>query len=120
STPALPYIYPDEILAGGREILDRALAKVKEDPDPSFAERVRFLQKGLDETEALRNVLTAHAEFEKDKTPEKHAAYLKSTEVLLALRRKLTREGVLWGDLSYGSEIRFGLPTLPGSTKAKA
>jgi hypothetical protein len=113
STAMLPFLFPDAALERGREILGRAQAAVEKDEDPSFAERVRFLQQGLDEVQATRDVLVADADYRKDRTAEKQAAYMKKAEELLKLRRELTRKGWLWGDVAYAREIRRGNPTLP-------
>ncbi len=119
SDAIIPYLYTDEVLAKGRDFLRRAREALRGEEEPGFALRIHFLEGGLDELQALREVLIAAHALKQDKSAAHQKQYTQSSNQLLELRRRLTKEGVIWGDIAYDREIRRGIPTLPEAARAK-
>jgi len=118
SYPVIPYLYTDEVLNPAYAILDRATQTAGKDSGDGYVlQRIEFLRKGLDHLKLTRDVLRLG--YAKTLTPEEQKSYLAQTQELQEMRRKLTAEHVLWGEVQNWYETRYGIPTVPGRARAK-
>jgi hypothetical protein len=72
--------FPEECFEPAEELLRQALAEAREHPSPEFAERVRFIQIGLEHARLARNLAAAYdgeKELPADRVEEGKEALLK-------------------------------------------
>lgn len=96
SREALPFLYPEEIVVPAYQILDEAALMVQTS-DPEAAGRVAFLQHGLDELRATRDLVSTSSEAKRDPNAVNMAKFNEQSNKLEELRRQLTSSHVIWG-----------------------
>ncbi|HWL53361.1 MAG TPA: DUF4838 domain-containing protein [Chthoniobacteraceae bacterium] len=106
---ALAYLYPDEIIAPARAILEKAANAVKED-DAEFRDRVRFLQLGLEHLVLNRDAVILGFAAGAHPTPEQRAAFRAKARELEAFRAKVTPLHVVWGEAAHYLEVKRASP----------
>lgn len=118
SYPVIPYLYGDDVLNPAYAILDRAVQVAQKGSGDGYVlQRIAFLRKGLDHLKLTRDVLRLG--YAEKLTPEEQTQYLAQTKELQEMRRKLTTEHVLWGEMQNWYEARYGIPTVPGRARSK-
>lgn len=113
----LPYVYPDDILAKGYAILDRADKNAASDNN-YVKQRIQFLRDGLDHLKLTRDVLALG--FNEKRTSEEEKQYVKLAAQLQQMRRKISPSHVYWGEVGYQAETRRLAPTYTEQTMKEA
>ncbi|HWL54709.1 MAG TPA: DUF4838 domain-containing protein [Chthoniobacteraceae bacterium] len=117
----LPYLYTDEMIGKGEAFLDEAAGLLTRPEDREALARVAFLRDGLLNLRTVRDLAQAAADLKDEpKTALKQATFNRKVADLYALRKRLTRSHVMWGELLYISEDKLRLPTRPENLEKDA
>lgn len=109
----MPYIYTDEVLAEAGALLEEASAIAGTDDTETLA-RIAFLQSGLADLRAMRDLIAAAAALKKTpNSKETRALFNSRVNELLQLRRRLSPTHAVWGELLYTIEDKLRIPSRP-------
>ncbi len=106
----VPYLYTDEVLNRGYAILDEATRQAVAEDD-FVQQRIGFLRAGLDHLKLTRDVL--HLGTMKQRNQQQQKQYGELSGQLQQLRRELSLNHVVWGEVAYATEKRRHAPTMP-------
>ncbi len=115
SRHALPLLYPENLVAPGAALLAEARELAANDP-PEVRARLAFLEDGLEEFRATRDLVALSQEIKQRRTPEILAEYEARSRALTALRERLTPGHAIWGDAVNRDEERRGVYFQPRIT----
>lgn len=108
---ALPYLYGDEVIEPAERILSAARAKVE--PRSVYAQRIDFLQSGLDELRATRDVIALGQELKSNQSQQKMREFTEKARALEMLREKLAGSHVVWAEAIKRHEDRYRVLVRP-------
>ncbi len=97
---SIPYIYTDKVIAGAEKILDHADVLAARDNSKVKA-RIVFLRSGLEYLQVVRDAMTSCAKLSGASSSRKGG------RSILKMRRRLTKEGVIWGDVAAKNFARL-------------
>ncbi len=108
STYALPYLYPESVLAPAESYLTEAEALIGSG-DPEALQRVAFLRRGLENLRITRKQVEAGQRLKRSRTQENLNAFLKGEEEMMSAREALSRDHANWGALTTRYERKYGI-----------
>jgi hypothetical protein len=97
SREAIPYLYPDDVIAPGYKLLVEA-DKLIGAHDAEATARVAFLRCGLDELVAMRDLMALSQQIKKKSTPALVKQFDEKALALDKLRTELSKRHVIWGE----------------------
>lgn len=104
SAQSLPMLYPDDVLAPAAKLLEEARQAVGNGDAEALA-RVDFLQSGLDELRAFRDVMAAVISI-REKTGLTKADFKERYARLMALRARIAPTHAIWEDAVNQADAR--------------
>lgn len=117
SKQALPYLYPDEVLAPAIGMLGEAEALIGQS-DPEALRRVEFLRKGLDSLKATREQIRLGQKLKSSPSRELLDEFTKGAAALEAQRENLAAEHVIWAQAAKTYEEYYRILIRPDALKA--
>jgi hypothetical protein len=105
----IPRLYTDDVLNGAYKILDQADKSAAND-DNYVKQRIQFLREGLNHLKLTRDVLKLG--YIEKRTPEQEKQFVELTAQLQQMRKQLTPQNVIWGEVENVYEARRHIPTM--------